>query len=229
MDNNRLFLWVGRVNSILFLLLLLAGLLLSAIALFESSRWSERRAVDVVNEPGKTVEKERFSLSGIHHICGHDAKYVELQTERSSGGFSSGYSGGQTRNIIFFIGSNREAHWLFQTNQYLIDSISVIPASYSGCEDATASVIYYDVVKQDNNGDGKLSDEDSHTLAISDPYGRDYQELVSGATRVLDFEFDEGKKQINLLLQLGNEIVLRDYALSGALLAESQVTSLSGR
>lgn len=229
MENNRFFLWIVRINSLLFLLLLLAGLVMVAISLFESSSRSERRGVEVVKEPGKPVEKERFTLSGINNICGHDAKYVKLQTERSSKGFSSGYSGGKTRNLIFFTGSKREAHWLFEKNQYLIQNVSVIPADYSGCEEAQAAIIYYDLVKQDSDGDGVLSGDDSHTLAITDPYGRGYRELVTGAEKVLDFEFDEGKQQINLLLQMGNEIVLRDYSLKGDLLAESRVTDLSGR
>lgn len=227
METNRIFLWVSRINSVLFLLLLLLGIGLAIIGVIESINWDDDRAVEIVNDEQKTEQQESLRLGTINRVCGYDVKYVELQTGRG-GKFSSG-GGIQTRNVIFFSGDSNTAHWLFETNQYLINNRRTIPYSYSDCEDEKAKVLYYDVVMHDSNHDGKLSEADAHTIAISDPDGRNYHPLITDATKVLDYELTDDEQKISFLLQLDKAIIMRDYSLKGELLAETPITELSGR
>lgn len=229
METNRFFLWVTRLNAILILLFLLGAIAVSLFALLESLRWDNRSAVEVVKEEDKSAPQEELRLGSIDSVCGHDAKYIELQTQRKGGSYSSGSSGGQTRNVIFFTGGNSQAHWLFDSNRYLINNVRVIPYSYADCDDNDAVLLYYDIIKHDSNNDGKLSADDQHTIAISDPYGRRYKELVTDADRVLDYELTSSNSQLSLLLQKGKQIVLRDYAVTGELVAEQIVTEIGGR
>jgi hypothetical protein len=228
METNRIFLWISRINSVLFLLLLLLGIGLALIGVVESIDWHDDRAVEVVKSDKKPERQEHLRLGSLNKVCGHDVKYVELQTE-GGGKFASSGGGGQTRNAIFFTGDSNSAHWLFDTNQYLIENINTMPYNYGGCEDDKVSVIYYDVVMQDSNHDGKLSNDDAHTIAISSPSGRNYRELITGATKVLGYELTDNDKKLSFLLQLDKTIIMRDYSLDGELLTEIPITELSGR
>lgn len=229
MESNRFFLWLTRLNAILILLFLLGAIAVSLFAVLESMRWDNRRAVEVVKEEDKTAQDETLRLGSIDTVCGHDAKYIELQTERKGKSYSSGSSGGQTRNIIFFTDGNSRAQWLFDHNRYLIDTVRPVPYSYSDCDDDSAVLIYYVIITDDSNNDGKLSEEDELTIAISDPYGRDYKALLTDADRVLDYELTANNKQLSILLKKGEQVVLRDYSVTGQLLAEQNVTEIGER
>lgn len=228
MEANRIFIWISRINSILFLLLLLFGIGMTAFAFLQGLYRNSPRAVEVVTAEESKLPAEKLTLGSIETVCGYDVKYVKLQTERAGKLYSSG-RGGEIRNVIFFTGENKSAHWLFEENHYLVNNIRSIPPNYSSCENKKVTVLYYDVVKNDTNQDGVISGEDEHTIAISDPFGQNYRELITGATRVLDYELSSGDQRISLLLQMNKQIVMRDYSLAGELIAESRVTDLTGR
>lgn len=228
METNRTFLWITRINSVLFLLLLLLGVGIAVISVIKAIGWNDTRAVEVVKEEQQAEPQENLRLGNINRVCGHDVKYVELQTE-SGGKFASSGRGSRTRNVIFFSGESNRAHWLFDTNQYLINNLRPIPYRYSDCDDKKTRVIYYDVVTKDSNHDGLLSGDDAHIIAISDPNGRNYLELITDATKVLDYELTGDGKKISFLLQRDKAIIMRDYSLEGELLAETPITELSGR
>ncbi|MCU7958617.1 MAG: hypothetical protein KZQ58_01185 [gamma proteobacterium symbiont of Bathyaustriella thionipta] len=206
MEQNRFFLWISRASSVLFLLLLLLAIGFLFLGVFQSNKWNGRNTVEIVDDKiNEGIEDLR--LSNITKVCGKDIQYVKLNSSRHSKGFSSGGYGSNIRNVVFFVGQDMQSHWIFDTNKYLIAKVIQLKTKTDDCKDSETVAIYYEVRKEDTDGNGKLDDGDSVTISLTSPDGLNYTEIESNITSVLDHSIDEEASILTLLLQSKKNLI----------------------
>jgi len=227
MEQNKFYIWVSRVTSILFLLLILIGIGFTIFGIFESRKWGERNAVEVIGEQPDDEVIEDLRLSNITRVCGKDIQYVKLNSSTSSKGFSSSGYGSITRNIVFFVGPDMDSHWLFNTNKYLISEIDQLEKTADDCKDKETVSIYYEIIKSDTNKDGDLNTEDDFTISLTSPDGKNYVELESEITSVIDHSIDSDARILTILMQKGSSILIKKYSLkNGQKISEKEVSRI---
>jgi hypothetical protein len=227
MEQSKFFLWTSRVTSILFLLLIAIVIGFTIYGIFESKKWGGRNTVEVVGEQLDDEVIEDLRLSNITKVCGKDVQYVKLDSTNSSKGFSSGGYGSLTRNVVFFVGTDMDSHWLFDTNKYLINEIDQLKKKADDCKDRETVSIYYEVIKSDTNKDGDLNSEDDVTISLTSPDGKNYIELDSGVTSVIDHSIDHDAQVLTMLMQKGSSILMKKYSLeSSQLISEKEVSRI---
>ncbi len=230
MEHNRFFLWTARINSVLFLLLLLISIVLVTLTLFESSNWRGRNAVELIDAGADTEEAEDFRLGDLTNVCGRDVQYVTLESYTPSKGFSSGGYSSSIRNLVFFAGQQMQSHWLFDTDKYLISEIHQLKTESGDCKGQDTVAIYYEIRKDDTNGDGKLDDTDNLTIALTSPDGTNYLEIDTNVTSVLDYSVKSEQSILTMLLQNGGNILMKKYSLAAKkYLSEKAITRIGKR
>ena len=126
MEDNKFFKRAGRINSVLYLLLLVLSICFVIYGFVSSNNWRTHNTVEITENSNSDEQIENLRLSDISTVCGKDIQYIKLNSAPQTKGFSSGGYGNMTRNIVFFAGSDMNSHWLFDTNSYLIDEINQI-------------------------------------------------------------------------------------------------------
>jgi hypothetical protein len=121
---ERFFLWLWRINGLLFFVVGVAGAAGAGAILF-NVLWSPTRPER--NQPltrvGDTdVAADQLRLADFRTIAGTDFLYAELGKESDFGKFGSGGGRGATHNLLFFHTSNKDAHWLLSGNRQTIPS-----------------------------------------------------------------------------------------------------------
>ncbi|HEY0720084.1 MAG TPA: hypothetical protein VGE50_02405 [Gammaproteobacteria bacterium] len=214
MESNRFFVVIQRINSVLFLLLLLGGALLMLVAAWQSShsRW-QRDAIQVAPEQAEQKPIE-FVIGDVARVRGFDVRYVELNAREEHSGlkYSSG-SSTTTRNLLFLLGKEMTPHWLFETHQQLIHSYQPLYVEDDEEDKKPAVAFYYDVLKADTNGDGEITDEDQHTIALSRTDGSGYQEIESGHRRVVEQQVTDDGATLLLMVEERGQVVIKRYSL----------------
>jgi hypothetical protein len=214
MEEMKLFRVLNRVNSLLFFLLFISVLAFVVFINVKTSTWQDRGAVEVAENPkdgsSPTIE---LVLGNINDIKGHDAQYVELHSKVRGGKFSSGYSGGETRNVLFLVGKNLETKWLFPSHTNIIYQVTPLSLGREYEEDKrNVRSMYYELVNEDTNGDGILDADDLSVIALSKPDGTKFAIIETGVQSVIDRTLvDEGKTLV-LLVQSEGKVHLRKYS-----------------
>lgn len=223
MEQSKVFGIIQKINSIIFLVLLASGCFLIILGIFSTNRWQNRRAVEVVqNDTGEEQEKIELVLGNIASIPGYDTQYVRLRS-RSAGGSFSSYSGGnETRNVLFFTGSDLNTHWLYQNHTFNITEFSILKQVHKNDEEK-ALAIYIETIKSDSNGDKSLDEDDLITISLTDPYGENHTEIDSKVQSVIDSNVVEEGKYLILLMQKNNMVILKKYSLSTFKLVSEKV------
>lgn len=228
MDNNKFFKWTSRINSILFLVLLIISIVFATIAFIESNKWENRNSVKVTDEKNTESTEENMKLGDINKICGKEIKYIELTSTKSEKGLSSSGYDNTTRNIIFFTGKEMNSHWLYDTNQYLIKKTEQLKKNADDCVARETIAMYYEVIKNDTNKNGKLDENDLMTAAITTPDGLNYKELESKATSIIDHSIDTGTLTLTLLVQKNDKLVMENFSTTdGRKISEREITKIS--
>lgn len=228
MENSKFFRWIGRLNSILFLLLIVLSIGFVIFGIFQSKKWNDRDIVKVTDEKGLKNTDEELKLSDITNVCGKDIQYVELRSRATDRGLSSGGYGQRIRNLIFFVGKEMDSHWLFDNNRYLIEKVVQLKKKADGCENKETTAIYYEVIKEDSNKDGKLDSDDLVSVAITTPDGLNYKELDTGLTSVLDHDVDAEASVLTILSQHKNTLSMKKYSLkTGEKISEKELSKIS--
>jgi len=213
METNLFFKWINRINSVIFMILILTGIGLFIFLYTQSNDWKSRRTVEVKDTSENITE---LRLGSITRVCGHDVQYVELSSAGTSKGFSSGGYSNQIRNVVYFTGTELKHHWLYDNNNYLIENIAQLNAKdyeYEDSKEKQTVAVIYKVIKVDSNKDGKLSEDDMITVAVTSPGGDQYTELGT-FTSVIDYQSDFEGKFLTLLIQMENDILVQKYSLS---------------
>ena len=203
---ERLFIIIGRINSILLLLVLLFAGLSIAWVLLSDKQWQRRGAIEV--PAGKSASKEQVLLSfeRIENITGASTQMMLLSAKENSVTFSSG--GGyrsETRNVLFLTGHEKTARWLFPKQNNLIFVAAQLREESKNAEANPTRALYFEYVKDDSNGDGKLSIQDLSSIALTNPDGWGFVEVLHGVSRVLSYEM-LGSQNLVVVYQVGKAV-----------------------
>ncbi|MDD2774697.1 MAG: hypothetical protein PHU06_01945 [Gallionella sp.] len=188
---DRLFIFIKKINSILWFLLLIgiaSGLLWGV---WESFHWQRRDSFPVVAESGekKTV---MMNFGSIERVVGTETQMVDLALQGEEGRFYSGSGYRKNENVInllFVTGQNQTAHWLFKNHKNLILTAVQLHEKGNNDSDQTPTrALYLEYVTQDTDGDGHLSDKDSLNIALTKTDGSGFLDVLRGVDRVLFHE-----------------------------------------
>ncbi len=191
MEENKIFKNIWRFNAII---ISIAGILAIVVLIFasylifkETNRNKYRN--EIVNVDPETNIKETFRLGRIEHIKGSESVIVPLYSDQT---FDLNYSGSKstasTRNLMFSNMRTETNRWLLPNNNYLISSHRLINESNSYDRDKDIITILYNIVKTDTNNDSRLTENDNLTIALSDPNGKNYTEVLLNVENVLGYD-----------------------------------------
>ncbi len=222
MEDSKLFRFVNRANSIVFLVLLCTGLALTIYFAIQSNAWQDRRAVNIAEDPSdQDSPKVNLVLGRINEVTGHDSRYV-LLSSKSEGKLSSSYYSGKTRNILFVSGDDFDTKWIFPDHKRLVNQVVPLRMERHKTE-LPVIAIYYQYLEEDFNSDGKLDDDDLSKVALSLPNGDKFTVLEKDIKSVVDYSVSKDGNSISLLLQKDNDVYLGEYDLQSFQLINSKV------
>jgi hypothetical protein len=224
MDNSKFFIWINRINSIVFLLILLCGLgftLMNVLDGFYSHKNNKTITFDKNDNQTKSGEQIDLRLGLSSEICGTDLNYIQLETHPRSSGFSSGYNS-DTKNILFAQLSTMKNWWLFSSNNQNIEEVTQLQPSGKNslsCETGETTAIMY--VISDQNTDLK-------SISISSTDGSDYQVISKNIDKIIESKVSPDGKFLITIEQIGDKAFLRNYSINQReKTAESPISSIS--
>ncbi len=194
MVENRFFRFVWRVNGIALMLLLIVVVGFVAYNILKDLlRVSPQAVITNVAEDPKGDEK--WTLGSPVDIEGTPFIYIPLESERKDvslrpsmpgalHSYKEGYYFAPSRNLLFIDRRSRDMKWLFKDNGQLITDIDPLSGRKPYDKDGKIEAILYRVIGKDTNGDKKLTSDDLAAIAVSDPDGARYKELVPAVDEV---------------------------------------------
>ena len=227
MEQNRFFIIVSRINSLL-ILVAAAGAVIAVFSLsIMSNSWGNRNTVEIVDD-GEGEEALELRLGNLEEMTGHEVQTVNLTSGKPSRGLSSGYGESDIRNVLFLTGQQLDSKWLYEKNSYLITCFCKLQASNKYNGDDPVLAVYVSVVKEDSNGDKELSDRDGISLALIKPDGSNYKEVSSDITKIMDSTVTDGGENVTFLVQVDRSVLARKYSLrTFSLVSEREISEIS--
>jgi len=179
-------------------------LLFALYSIYKETNQNRSRS-EIVNIDPETNIEEVFRLGTIEHIKGFQSVIVPLYSDQN---FSLKYSGSKsivsTRNLLFSNMLTQVNKWLLPKNNYLIANHRLINETNSYDRNIDVVTILYSIVKSDTNSDSRLTISDKVTVALSDPEGNNYTEVLKDIDDVLGYEILE-KKVIAIMFNRENQ------------------------
>ena len=194
MEDNKFFKIVWRFNSLIIMLASIAVLALVCYTFFDGYQRKINKTDIITNVADDPVGDEKWQLGYAERIKGtphfltplisesENVKLSGLSLSASHSYVGSSYSS-PSRNILFTNGENNEQKWLFPTNDQLLIDVELLTESEYSCESNTLAILYK-IVKNDTNGDNKLSKDDLSSIFMSFNDGSRYEEIISEADRL---------------------------------------------
>lgn len=121
---------------------------------------------------------------------------------------------GAIRNMKFVFRPGIVPSMLFENNNQVILKYEQLHRNMVGSGAKTA-FFYYEVVRRDTNGDGKLSHGDKFNVAISRPDGNNYRVLAYNVDEVVEYEDMPVENQIRLVVKIQGKEIEKTYSLEG--------------
>lgn len=180
MEDNQFFKLIWRFNSLIFMI---GGILAIVILLFAGYRiiqetMGERSTQNIVNVQQDKSVREQWALGHLAKIPGSPYLMIPLNSDQHYAQSYYNKSASSVRNYLFINGHTNAQHWLFETNRYLISDVDLLSEKPYGAEDREIRAILYKIVKDDSNGDNRLTEQDLQTIGLSLPDGKGYQEIL---------------------------------------------------
>lgn len=213
-ETNRFFVVINRINSVLLLVIFLLAAGGIILTVFMESKWIKNRTIEVkdISMQGK-MEKIKLRLGHIEQVYGTPVQLVRLETEPKGGKLSSGYYPEVTRNIMFLTKELKEARWLFPKHHFLIKTVDKLCENRECSEKCPTLAIYYEIIKEDTNGDGKLTENDNAVVALSRVDGSDYVELGLGLQRIIGHKIINQGTEVAVLGEKDGKVLYMTYSL----------------
>lgn len=210
---KRLFIIIGRINSVFLLLVLLGAGFSIAWMSWSSNQWQRRGAIDVPAGESSTKARVLLRFERIENITGANTQMMLLSAQVKSEKFSSssGYES-EIRNVLFLAGSEKSARWLFPKQNNLILVAAQLREESKDSKGNPTKALYFEYVKDDTNGDDKLSSQDHSSVALSKPDGSGFVEVLQGVSRVLSYEM-MGSQDLSVVYQTGKTVKHAKFSL----------------
>lgn len=168
----------------------------SAFVLYEifGDVTEERSRLNIVNAQSEDDVEEEWQLGQIMQIPGSPYVMIPLRSDRRNVQSDYSKSGLSVQNYLFINSETNESNWIFENNKHLILSAGFIPEEYYGSDQEDVQAVLYEVIKEDTNDDGSLSDEDLMTISLSRTSGDKYTEVVDDVEEFVGHAFFENDK-----------------------------------
>jgi hypothetical protein len=187
MEENRFFKLVWRFNGLIISIVGVLGvgaLLFATYKVFQDVT-RDRSVTNIVEVEGSEAAQAGWRLGQIGNIHGADYIMVPLHSDQS---FSRAYfskSSISIRNYLFINTATFESKWLFEHSNYLIERSDRL--RFGGYDSKqSVSAILYQIVKIDSDQNNLLTKEDHITIAVTDPNGMEYREILNDIESLID-------------------------------------------
>jgi hypothetical protein len=218
---NRLFIIIGRINSVLLLLVLIgaAGSVVWMTA--ESNQWKRRGAVEVADAESGANKSVLLNFEKVENITGANAQLMRLTVQEKSAKFSSGGYGGETRNVVFLTGTEKAARWLFNEHKNLVLVTAQLSSESRNSKENPTRALYFEYVSNDTNQDGVLSSTDHSNIGLTRPDGTAFVEVLNGLSRVLSYEMLDDQN-LSVVYQKGKAVRHAKFSVANLKLVADQ-------
>lgn len=203
---ERLFVIIGRINSVLLLVALLGVGLSVAWMSWSSNQWQQRGAIEVPAGDLSAKGPVLLQFERIEDVAGANTQLILLSARVDSAKFSSGSGyGSETRNVLFLTGNEKKARWLFTKQNNLILVTAQLREESKDPKENPTKALYFEYVKEDTDKDGKLSSQDHSNIALSKPDGSGFVEVLHDVSRVLSHEMIDSQS-ISVVYQIDKAV-----------------------
>jgi hypothetical protein len=200
MENNKIFIIISRVNSVLFLILLIVSII-GALFIFQEVTKSTRRNAVELTTPDKETKKI-IELSEVETIRDKGVQYIRVYSKRDGVLKSGGYSR-TLRNLLFLSQIGEEPTWLLPDNNSKIIHHRVLKTYDDQTKELTSDYIYVEIHPKS----GGVS------ACISTVYGTALNCLETGLNKIIQYEYFSDEETLGLLVQVSNEIRYKVFDL----------------
>lgn len=204
---DRFFIAVARLNSVLFLVLLV-GALVSAVLLWQGTRSDSTPTMKAQAKPDGAVKE--FSFGRVEHITGTAIQLVFLTTDKERGYIASGGRRHDNVNLLFVHGDG-SSHWFFPRNTQQIVRVQQLRADHASDTDPTQALLL-DYIKTDSNNDGQLPQADLHQLVVVSVDGTHVTPLQNNVGQVLSVDMI-GADLVSVLYQQAGAVRQARFSL----------------
>jgi hypothetical protein len=192
MEMNRFFRYLWNFNAVVVAvsgLLVIAVLTYVVLELYDDLLRPWGTTAVVRDKPGQATGEE-LSFGGVSTAKGWHTLRIPLQSRRAGPVYGSGKSAPSTRNFLFHDLNTGGSRWLFPTHDQVIADHRPLTVAKGGESEDFVLALYYEIVKDDTNGDGRLGTGhlgagDRIVIALTLPDGQGYKEVVGDADRVI--------------------------------------------
>ena len=182
MDENRFFKFVWRFNGIVWMVaavLVICVLIIAAGYKIFHDATRETDVRNIVNVTDKTDLDEKWRLGYLKDVDGTPYLMIPLNSDQSYTRSYYSKSPYSTRNNLFIHTDTDQKRWLLDTNEYFIMKDEMLSVEKYDAKDRKVRAILYHMVKEDTNGDNRLTHDDLSVVAFSKPDGREFREILS--------------------------------------------------
>lgn len=215
MEENRFYRFVWRVNGVAIMLLLVLAIGAGGYSIIREILQIGKHQPIITNVAADPKGEEKWKLGSPQGIDGTAFIYMPLESENKSvdvlipnlgsmvakrayGGYFS-----PSRNILFINSQTRDMKWLFNDNKQLIANMQMLSVQKRNEENREIDAILYQVISKDTNGDKKLTAEDIANIAISNPDGSGYKEVIQSVDQLMGSMSIKGREVLVLYQSKG--------------------------
>lgn len=182
-----------RLNGVLILILALGGVSLTFYGLYRSFFETRKQAVDLVDK--RTNKIGYLRLGRLEKINGTDYTLIPLASEdkpevKSGTKFKSSgyYSDSNVRNFLLVNTKTRTNEWVWDKNDKLIVSDTVLCRSPCSDEKSVATGISFELVENDTNNNSSLDENDKKIIQFLHLKTGKLITVASGVDRVIGIQ-----------------------------------------
>jgi hypothetical protein len=155
-----------------------------------------RQVHNVVNVESAAAIESQWTLGRFERVSGTDYAMAPTHSKQNYQASSYEKDASAVRNYLFVNMLDKSSHWLVPTNKYLFLTAERLPqdtrsdAGFRGKVEGDndgkpVKWLRYEIVKSDTNRDGRFTDKDRRTIAVSGAAGDGYTELIEDVEQML--------------------------------------------
>ncbi len=186
MQRTGFFLWVRRLADVFYVLFaaVLLGMFVFSFYFLGKSFFETRQVSNVVaveNNPEAGALAVQWGTW--QQVPGASCLLLPVEARQEYDESYYSKSAISVRNLLFFKPGESQ-HWLFPKHQQLLLNRELLLEEVSSSALAEekiekAKAIFYQIVRDDTNRDGKWTVNDAQVIAFSKPCGENYQEVLT--------------------------------------------------